>query len=43
MKYLSIRAKKDLFKLYELMYKDATIFLNRKKKVWDDYYKARCL
>lgn len=43
LKYLDIQGKSDLLKLYELMYKDATIFLNRKKKIWDDYYKSRCL
>lgn len=37
--YLDIQGKKDLLKLYELMYKNATIFLERKKKIWDDYYK----
>lgn len=37
--YLNIQGKEDLLRLYELMYKNATIFLNRKKKIWDDYYK----
>lgn len=40
LKYLDIQSKEDLLKLYELMYKNATIFLNRKKKIWDDYYKG---
>lgn len=37
--YLDIQGKKDLLKLYELMYKNANIFLHRKKKIWDSYYK----
>lgn len=36
--YLYLESNKDLLKLYELMYKDATIFLDRKKRIWDDYY-----
>lgn len=38
LKYLYLEGKEDLSKLYELMYKDATIFLNRKKEIWDNYY-----
>ena len=34
--YLSIMAISEIYKLYHLLYDDSTIFLNRKRKIWDE-------
>lgn len=36
MKYLNINAKKELKKMYDLMYKDSKISLNRKREIWEN-------
>lgn len=35
--YLRIQSNVELKNIYRLMYEDATIFLNRKKDIWDKY------
>lgn len=40
MKYLKIKSKKELFYLYKIMYDNATISLNRKREIWNKYYKC---
>lgn len=37
LKYLYISAKKEIFHMYNLMYTDSEISLNRKREIWDKY------
>lgn len=38
MQYLYVKATKEIEMLYDLLYKDATIYLNRKYEVWINYW-----
>lgn len=38
--YLNINAKNELKNMYNLMYKDSTIFLNRKRIIWEQNIKG---
>lgn len=40
LKYLHINSKKELINMYEILYKDSTISLNRKREIWDKGIRA---
>lgn len=36
--YISVGGKNMVFSIYQYLYKDASLFLERKKKKFDDFY-----